>query len=101
MISIAEIAKIVNGEIEGDPKLKVKGVCDLRESKPGCISYILPGKYENYFKDTRATALLTDNNFKPDRKNKTLIRVKNPALSFIDIIHMFHPNKKNCAEIGH
>ena len=99
MFRITEIAKTVNGNIEGDPNLRVKGVCDLKNSKPGCIAYILPGKYENYFKDTRATALLTDNSFKSDRKNITLIRVKNPALSFIDVIHMFYPNKQNCEGI--
>ena len=35
------------------------------------------------------------NNFKNSQKEKTIIRVKNPALSFIDIIHMFYPDKKN------
>ena len=29
-----------------------------------------------------------------DRKDKTLIRVENPALSFIDVIHMFYPKKQ-------
>ena len=95
MFSIAEIAKAVKGKIYGNPKLMIMGVCDLQNSKSGYISYILPGKYENYFKDTKATALLTDNKFKIDRNDKTLIRVKNPALSFIDIIHMFYPNKQN------
>ena len=67
MFSIAEIAASVKGEIEGNPKLRIKGVCDLQNSQPGYISYILPGKYETYLKDTKATALLTNNNFKMDR----------------------------------
>ena len=95
MFSIAEIAKTVNGKIEGDSNLQIKGVCDIQDSKSGYISYIVPGKYENYFEDTRATALVINNSFKLDRKNKTLIRVKNPALSFIAIIHMFYPEKQN------
>ena len=96
LFSISEIAEAVNGKIEGDPKLKIKGVCDLQNGQSGHIAYILPGKYENYLKDTKATALLTNNSFKIDQRNKTLIRVNNPALSFIDIIHMFYPNKPNC-----
>ena len=99
MFSIAEIAAAVKGEIEGNPKLRIKGVCDLQNSQSGYISYILPGKYETYLKDTKATALLTNNNFKMDRKDKTLIRVNNPALSFIDVIHMFYPDKQNCEAI--
>ena len=95
MFSIAEISKTVKGKIEGDPELRIKGVCDIQDSRSGYISYILPGKNENYFADTKATALLTSNSFKLDRQDKTLIRVKNPALSFIDIIHMFFPKKQN------
>lgn len=99
MFSIAEIAEAVKGKIEGDPELRIKGVCALEDSRSGCISYILPGKYENYFKTTKATALLTNNSFKIAQNDKTLIRVNNPALSFIDIIHMFYPDKQNCAAI--
>ncbi len=99
LFSIAEIAATVNGKIEGNPKLRIKGICDLRDSHSDYISYILPGKYETYLKDTKATALLTNNNFKIDRNDITIIRVKNPALSFIDIIHLFYPEKKHCETI--
>ena len=99
LFSIAEIAEAVKGKIEGDPELLIKGVCDIQDSQSGYISYILPGKYENYLNDTKATALLTNNSFKIDRKDKTLIRVKNPTLSFIDIIHMFYPDKQIRNEI--
>ena len=99
LFSITEIAAAVKGKIEGNPKLRIKGVCDIQDSKSGYISYVLPGKYENYFKTTKATALLTNKSLKINRKNKTLIRVTNPALSFIDIIHMFYPDKPNNGEI--
>ena len=99
MFSISEIADAVQGKIEGDPNLRIKGVCDIQDSQSGYISYILPGKYENFIDNTKATALLTNNSIKVDRKDKTLIRVKNPALSFIDIIHMFYPEKKSCGAI--
>ena len=99
MFSISEIADVVQGKIEGDPNLRIKGVCDIQDSQSGYISYILPGKYENFIDNTKATALLTNNSIKVDRKDKTLIRVKNPALSFIDIIHMFYPEKKSYGAI--
>ena len=94
MFSISEIAEAVQGKIEGNPNLRIKGVCDIQNSQSGYISYILPGKYENFIDNTKATALLTSNSIKVDRKDKTLIRVKNPALSFLDIMHMFYPEKK-------
>jgi len=99
LFSISEIAEAVNGKIEGDSNLMIKGVCELIDSQSEYITYILPGKYENHIEDTKATAILTNNSIKIDRKDKTLIRVDNPALSFIDIIHLFHPIKQNCETI--
>ena len=95
MFSIAEIAEAVKGKIEGNPEMRIKGVCDLLDGKTGYIAYIQPGKYEKYLANTKATALLINNSIKIDRKDKTLIRVEHPALSFIDIIQMFYPNKQN------
>jgi len=99
LFSIAEIAEVVDGTIEGDSELMIKGVCDLQNSRSDCISYIIPGKHENYLKTTKVSALLTNNNFKLDQKNTTLIRVKNPKLSLIDVIHMFYPEKPNSETI--
>jgi len=89
----------VNGEIEGNPELKIKGVCDIQDSQSGYISYILPGKYKKYFENTKAAAFLINNDIKFDRRDKTLIRVINPALSFIDIINMFYPEKQHCENL--
>ena len=94
MFSISEIASVVKGTIEGDPKLKIKGICDLENSKPEHISYITNSKYESYFNSTKATAILVNDNFKNNQKKKTIIRVNNPALSFINVINMFFPPEK-------
>jgi len=99
LISIAEIAHTVKGVVEGDPDLIVKGICDLKDSRADHISYIVSGPNEKYFYDTKAVAFLVNNDFSIDRQDKTLIRVLNPTLSFIDVIHMFYPKKKMCEEI--
>ena len=36
-----------DGKIEGDPKLTIKGVCDLINSRTDHLSYIVSEKYEN------------------------------------------------------
>ena len=43
---------------------------------------------------TKAEAFLVNKNFTIDKGNKTLIRVENPAISFIDVIHLFYPKIK-------
>ena len=93
MYLISQIAKAVKGVIDGDPKLPIRGVCDLKQSRSGCLSYIVSKKYEGLFHQSKASAMLVSNNFKIDRGNKTLVFVDNPAISFIDAIKLFYPEE--------
>ena len=93
MYTISQIAETVNGKIDGNPELSIKGVCDLINSVTSHLSYIASGKYENLFHQSKATAMLVGNDFTIDRGAKTLIYVENPAISFIDVIHLFHPKE--------
>ncbi len=92
--TINNIAKAINGKIEGDPNLRIQGVCDIIDGKSNNIAYILSEKFTCHIDNTKAAALVINNSLKINRKNKTLIRVENPALSFIEIINMFSPIKK-------
>ena len=93
MFTISQIAETVNGNIDGNPDLPIQGVCDLKNSKANHLSYVVSEKYEKYFHESKANALLVANDFAIDRGDKTLIRVKNPAVSFIDVIHLFYPQE--------
>ncbi|SVB42185.1 uncharacterized protein METZ01_LOCUS195039, partial [marine metagenome] len=93
MFTISQIAETVNGKIDGNPDLIMQGVCDLNNSTADHLSYVASEKYEKYFHQSKANALLVTNDFDIDRGNKTLIHVKNPAVSFIDIIYLFYPQK--------
>ena len=94
MYTISQIAKIVNGKIDGNHEFTIKGVCDIINGIENHLSYINSNKYNLFFKNSKATAFLVNQDFNLDRYNKTLIYVKNPALSFIDVIRLFHPIDK-------
>ena len=83
MYTVLEIANVINGQIEGNPDLEIKGICDLIESKNDYLTYINSKKYNNYQNETNASVLIINNNFKIQNKQKTYIRVPNPAKSFI------------------
>ena len=91
MVTISKIAETVNGRVDGNPDLAIEGVCDLKNSRTDHITYIISEKYEKYFHQTKAEAFLVNNDFTIDRGSKTLIRVDNPAISFIDVINLFYP----------
>ena len=91
LFTISQIAKTVNGKIDGNPDLTIQGVCDLDNSSADHLSYIVSDKYEKYFQQSKANAILVTKDFSIHRGNKTLIHVDNPAVSFIDVIHLFYP----------
>ena len=99
MYTIAQIAETVNGKIDGNSELHIKGVCDLKNSCVDHLSYITSGKYEKLFHQSKAMAILVGNDFTIDRGTKTLIYVENPAISFIDVIHLFHPKESLIEQI--
>ena len=98
MFTISQIAEIVNGKIDGNPNLAIQGVCDLKNSRVDHLSYIVSNKYEKYFHQSKANSILVANDFAIDRGDKTLIHVENPAVSIIDVIHLFYPQE---SRIGH
>ena len=93
MYTISQIAETINGNIDGNPELPIMGVCDLKQSRSGYLSYIVSEKYEDLFHQSKARAILVSNNFNIDRGNKTLIYVDDPAISIIDVIKLFHPEE--------
>ena len=84
MYTINQIAKKINGSIEGDPDFMINGVCDLIEGETNKIAYVLSDKYASYINKTKASAILINNSLIVNEKGKNLIRVKHSGLSFID-----------------
>ena len=93
MFTISQIAETVNGIINGNPDLSILGVCDLKNSSADHLSYIGSDKYKEFFHQSKASAMLVSKDFSVDRNEKTLIHVENPAISFIEVVHLFHPQE--------
>src|SRR6056297_451708 len=84
-----EIADILNGEIEGDPEIKVKGFSKIEQGEEGTISFISNPKYSKYIHSTKASIVLVNKDFKPDEFNgskHTLIRVEDAYQAFAKLL---------------
>ena len=99
MFTISQIAETVNGIINGNPDLSILGVCDLKNSSADHLSYIGSDKYKEFFHQSKASAMLVSKDFSIDRNEKTLILVENPAISFIEVVHLFHPQEPPIEQI--
>ena len=97
MHSIKKIANYVNAiNILGDSNLIIKGLCGIDSGRDGYISYIHQNEYYKYLSDTKASAIIINNEFSsfPD-SNKTFIMVDNAAKAFSKLIYLFYEKPKH------
>ena len=95
MIKISILAKKIDGLIEGDSNLAVRGVGDLRSSPSDFISFLSDQRYYKYFKESLSNVIIVNKNFSNPRLEKTLIRVDNPVFAYIKILEHFTSSKQN------
>ena len=102
MIHISKVNEIVKGTIYGNDDIYIKGPCSIQKGKKNYISYIKNKSYLKYFKDTLASAVIIDHTVKiPNKNDKTLLKVDNAALAFIDFLNFYDSiiNKKNTSSM--
>jgi UDP-3-O-[3-hydroxymyristoyl] glucosamine N-acyltransferase len=88
--SAGQIAALIQGELEGDPAVKVHNIAKIEEGAAGCISFLANLKYEPYIYTTQSSIVLVSSEFKARKPvNATLIRVKDPYLSFTILLEEY------------
>ena len=88
-LTLREIADLIEGELEGDGDLVIKGVDSLESAKPGYISFFNDKRYKELVSETKASALIVGE--KIDLFAGPQIVVPNPGLGFAKISQIFAP----------
>lgn len=90
----ATIAGFLNGEIEGNPNVKVNTVAKIEEGHEGALSFLANPKYEHYIYTTQSSVILVNKDFLPSEKiNATLIRVPNAYEAFASLLTLVEQSK--------
>ena len=84
-ISVASIARLVNGELIGDGELLINGFSGIKEAKKNELTFLSNPKYEPLLQDTQAGVILVPR--KMVCPGKTIIRADNPSLSFTLVVN--------------
>lgn len=88
------IAQFLKGTVDGDPESSVNDVAKIEEGRSGTLSFLANPKYEKYIYDTKATIVIVNKDFKPEKPVKsTLIRVENAYESFADLLNLYEQSK--------
>ena len=92
----AQIAGILEGEVEGNPEVEVSKLSKIEEGIPESLSFLSNPKYTQYIYTTKASAVIVDKNFKAENKiNTTLIRVDDAYKSFSKLLEYYNQVKMN------
>jgi len=86
---LGEIAKIVDGELKGDPDIVITGISGIKEAKEGDITFLANPKYFSLMKSTKASAVITSQEI--DFSSKPIIKTENPSLAFAKVVNLFSP----------
>jgi UDP-3-O-[3-hydroxymyristoyl] glucosamine N-acyltransferase len=89
-LSAKELAKIVNGNVEGDSSVMIDRPSRIEDGGEGSVSFLGNEKYESFVYDSTASALLVSHKFEPRRPvSSTLIRVDNVYAAMAKVLQLF------------
>ena len=90
-LTAGQIADQINGTIVGDRDVDISNISKIEEGKKGSLTFLANPKYTEFIYSTNASAAIVANDFEPtERINTTLIKVKDPYVSFTTILELFN-----------
>ena len=89
-----QIAEALNGTVDGNPDIEVNNISKIEEGEPGTLSFLANKKYTSYIYATKASIVIVNNDFKPEKPIlATLVRVKDAYSSFATLLEMYNQSK--------
>ena len=92
----AQIAVILEGEVEGNPEIEVSKLSKIEEGEPESLSFLANPKYTQFIYTTKASIVIVNKIFKAEKEiNCTLIRVEDAYKSFSKLLEYYNQVKMN------
>ena len=84
-----QIAKMVNGVVEGDENATVNTIAKIEEGRKGALSFLANPKYTHHIYTTDSSVVLVRRDFQPEAPVKaTMIRVDDPYATIAQLLTM-------------
>jgi len=92
----AQIAGILEGEVDGDENVEVSKLAKIEEGSEGTLTFLANPKYTQYIYTTQASITIVDKEFAAENPiTTTLIRVDNAYKSFSKLLEYYNQVKMN------
>ena len=90
--TIQDINNLLKGELIGNTTQKIEGPEQLQNAENQHISFIGSNKYLKYWEDSKACAVVVNDNLTIEPiENRAIIKVKNADLAMAKILELFNP----------
>jgi UDP-3-O-[3-hydroxymyristoyl] glucosamine N-acyltransferase len=89
-LTAAELADRLDGEVEGNANVAVRGLASLVEAREGDVSFLAQRRYESQMAETGASAVFVERSWKGTCP-AVLIRVHDPDVAFANAAALFAP----------
>ena len=89
--SLKELAELVEGDLEGDPKLRISGVADIADAQEGDIVFAETPRFLEEARKSQASAIIAYRDAR--NSGKPTIAVANPRYAFARVLEVFSPPK--------
>jgi len=90
-MKISELARLIDGIVEGSDDIEINGLSGIEAAKPGDLTFAMNENRLAGAEKSGASCILTDKLLR--KSTKTLIRVTNPKLSFLLVYNKFNTPK--------
>ena len=92
--SVSDIAKLLEGEVEGDGNIKLNNISKIDQGIKGTLSFLSNPAYTKYIYDTQASAVIVNKDFKADKEiSCTLIRVDDAYTALAKLLNYYNQTK--------
>jgi len=91
-MKLGEIAKILDGRLNGSPDTDITGVAEIKKAASGDITFVSKKEYLPELKHSKASAVVLQEGLdEKDLIEKPSVIVKNSYLSLISLLKLFYP----------
>jgi UDP-3-O-[3-hydroxymyristoyl] glucosamine N-acyltransferase len=88
-MKLGDVARLVGGELRGDPSIEIARVAALEEAEPGCLGFFVDKRHTGLLATTRASALLVGRDAPP--VPCASIVVPQAYVAFVQVVEALHP----------
>lgn len=88
--TIEKIASWIDGEVVGNPEIKIKTLSKIEEGREGSLSFLSNPIYNHFIYETEASAVIVNESFVPEKEIKsTLIKVADSYAAFAQLLNAY------------